>query len=59
MEPATSDEGRSPAVSGLTFTHREADEKKFPALCRRVVDSASCLANCSGLVCSHERHCGN
>ena len=27
-------EGRSPAVSGLTFTHRAADEKKFPALCR-------------------------
>jgi hypothetical protein len=27
-------EGRSPAVSGLTFTRRDTDEKKFPALCR-------------------------
>jgi hypothetical protein len=27
-------EGRSLAVSVLTFTHRAADEKKFPALCR-------------------------
>ena len=27
-------ENRSPAMSGLTFTHRAADEKKFPALCR-------------------------
>ncbi len=26
--------GRSPAVLGLTFTQHEADEKKFPALCR-------------------------
>ena len=26
--------GRSPVVSGLAFTHRDADEKKFPALCR-------------------------
>ena len=25
---------RTPAVSGLTFTRRDADEKKFPALCR-------------------------
>ena len=27
-------ESRSPAESGLTFTRRAADEKKFPALCR-------------------------
>jgi hypothetical protein len=27
-------EGSHPAVSGLTFTDRDADEKKFPALCR-------------------------
>ena len=27
-------EGRTPVVSGLTLTHRAADEKKFPTLCR-------------------------
>jgi hypothetical protein len=33
-------EGRSPAVSGLTFTHRDADEKKFRVLCRSTPASA-------------------
>jgi len=31
----------SPGVSGLTFTHRDADEKKFPALCRRTAATSN------------------
>jgi len=35
-------EGRSPTVSRLTFTHREADEKKFPVLCRSTPRANDC-----------------